>query len=92
MVARLGGDEFAVWLNNADLAIAERRARGFRDQMAALASYSGSPERPLGMSIGIAVWVPGQESVAQLLARADAAMYEAKRMGKGGYAVAPPPG
>jgi diguanylate cyclase (GGDEF)-like protein/PAS domain S-box-containing protein len=91
LVARLGGDEFAVWLNNADLAIAERRANQFLEQMTALASYSGSPERPIGMSIGIAVWTPGHESMEQLLARADGAMYQAKRAGKGGYAIAPVP-
>ena len=41
------------------------------------------------MSIGIAVWTPGHETMEQLVARADAAMYQAKRAGKGGYAIAP---
>jgi diguanylate cyclase (GGDEF)-like protein len=90
LVARLGGDEFAVWLHNADLTIGERRANQFLERTRELIGYSGSPDRPIGMSIGIAVWVAGPENMEQLLARADAAMYVAKRGGKGAFSVAPP--
>ena len=41
------------------------------------------------MPIGIAVWTSGTETLEHLLARADAAMYAAKRGGKGSYTVAP---
>ena len=91
LVARLGGDEFAVWLNGADAGIARARAESFLKNAKSLDSYSGSPDRPLGMSIGIAVWTPGSESLEQILVRADAAMYDAKRAGKGGFAMAPAP-
>jgi len=89
VVARLGGDEFAIWLVSADQAIAEMRGQQILDRSKALAAYSGSPTRPVGMSIGIAVWQPAaDESVDQLMARADAAMYRAKRAGKGNFVIA----
>jgi GGDEF domain-containing protein len=49
------------------------------------------PDRPLGLSIGIAVHLPGRpENEEALIARADVAMYEAKRSGKDRVMVAPP--
>jgi diguanylate cyclase (GGDEF)-like protein/PAS domain S-box-containing protein len=89
MVARLGGDEFAIWLSNADIAIGERRAKRLLELCkTTLAPLSGSPERPVGMSIGVAVWSPGSESLEHLLARADSAMYQSKRAGKNNYTIA----
>jgi len=89
MVARLGGDEFAVWLGGADLSIGTNRAEKLLTACkTALFPFSGSPERPVGMSIGIAAWKPGAETLEQLLSRADSAMYEAKRAGKGNFRVA----
>jgi len=90
LAARLGGDEFAVWLNQADLAIAETRAKQFLQSMKPLADLMSNPEHPLGMSIGIAVWTSGSmEDLDGLLARGDIAMYDAKRGGKGSYSIAP---
>ena len=89
MVARLGGDEFALWLNTADLPIGIQRAEKLLQAAAELAPFSAGPDKPLSFSIGLALWTPGPEKLDQLLARADAAMYEAKRGGKGRYAVAP---
>lgn len=90
LIARLGGDEFALWLNGADLTIAKTRANQFLDRMKDLAPYSAGPTKPLGMSIGIAVWNrETKETLDGLLARGDGAMYEAKRGGKGALAVAP---
>ena len=89
MVARLGGDEFALWLNTADLPIGIQRAERLLTAAAELAPFSASPDKPLSFSIGLALWTPGQEKLDQLLARADAAMYDAKRGGKGRYAIAP---
>jgi len=58
-----------------------------------LRDYSGTEERPLGISVGIAVYRPETgEDLESLLARADAAMYEVKRKSKGGYCLAPTPG
>ncbi len=92
MVARLGGDEFACWLTGADLAIARTRASQFLTRIGALAGKSGSADRPLGMSIGIAAWNHNsQETLDALLARGDHAMYEAKRGGKNNFAIASDP-
>jgi diguanylate cyclase (GGDEF)-like protein/PAS domain S-box-containing protein len=91
VVARLGGDEFAIWLVSADQAAGEMRGRQILERSKALAAYSGSPTKPVGMSIGVAVWQPqANESMDQLMARADAAMYQAKRGGKGHFVVAEP--
>jgi len=90
LIARLGGDEFALWLNGADLSIAQTRAQQFLGRMTDLEPYSAGPARALGMSIGIAAWERGTgESLDGLLARGDAAMYEAKRGGKGKFTIAP---
>ncbi len=90
-IARLGGDEFACWLNGADLTIAKTRASQFLERISALVHLSGRPDKPVGMSIGIAAWDPGGgEDLDGLLARADAAMYQAKRGGKGSYTIADP--
>jgi diguanylate cyclase (GGDEF)-like protein/PAS domain S-box-containing protein len=89
VVARLGGDEFAVWLVGADRAAGEMRARQIVERSRALIPFSGSPTRPVGMSLGLAVWQPEvSEDVDQLMARADQAMYDAKRAGKGSFVVA----
>jgi len=90
LVARLGGDEFGVWLAGADLTIAQTRASQFLERIKALVHLSGSPDKPVGMSIGIAVWDKTEE-LDGLLARADGAMYNAKRSGKGSFVVAAPP-
>lgn len=93
VVARLGGDEFAIWLVGADQAAGEMRGRQILDRSKALLPFSGSPSKPIGMSIGVAVWQPAaKESVDQLMARADEAMYQAKRGGKGAFVVAQPAG
>ncbi len=92
LVARLGGDEFAVWLEGADGDAAVNRARALLEAGAELDAFSGDPARPLQMSLGIAIHDPAlPESLEELMARADAAMYEVKRKGKGSYAVAQPP-
>lgn len=93
LVARLGGDEFAVWLDNADEAVAINRAQVFLAAAGALISYSGAPDRPLKLSIGIAIHDPKTaEGINEFVSRADMAMYAVKRAGKGSYAVAPPAG
>ncbi|HVI52660.1 MAG TPA: diguanylate cyclase [Candidatus Sulfotelmatobacter sp.] len=92
LVARLGGDEFAIWLDNADEQVAVSRAQIFLTAATQLAPYSGDKDRPLKLSIGIAVHhAKDREDINQLMSRADAAMYAVKRGGKGNYAMAAPP-
>jgi diguanylate cyclase (GGDEF)-like protein len=68
VLGRLGGDEFAVVLENAD----EPAARDVVERLAA------SLDQGQSASAGIAAW-DGAESVDELVARADVAMYAAKR-------------
>jgi diguanylate cyclase (GGDEF)-like protein/PAS domain S-box-containing protein len=93
VIARLGGDEFAMWLDGITPEVAVKRAETLLKGSERLRQYSGSPERPLGISVGVAVYDPAQgETLDDLLARADTAMYAVKHAGKGGFHVAPPPG
>jgi diguanylate cyclase (GGDEF)-like protein len=92
LAARLGGDEFALWLDGIAMDAARRRARQLIADSAALKHLSASSDQPLGMSIGIAMFDPARvEPVDSLLARADGALYAAKRRGKGRSAIARPP-
>jgi len=103
LCARFGGDEFVLWLEEADEPIATLKANdlidGCQDIIAIAKDAPGINPAPshsgvisiehLGMSIGISVFVPGTgETVDQLIARADEALYVAKKGGKGGYRIA----
>ena len=91
VIARLGGDEFALWLDHISEDIALKRAEGLLDACTSLQQFSGSKERPLGISIGMAMYDPNSsESIEELMARADTAMYAVKRAGKGGISMADP--
>lgn len=93
VVSRLGGDEFALWLEDVDEAGAIAKAKQLLGHNAALAHFSGDEKRPLGMSVGIAVYRPrAGENAEALLLRADGAMYRIKHGAKNGFAVAPPAG
>jgi len=90
-VARLGGDEFALWLDDIDAEAAEMRCSVILKESAFLRDHSGSPETPLGVSLGLALFDPRSgETVEGLISRADAAMYEAKRAGRGQFSIAKP--
>ncbi|MDO8608463.1 MAG: diguanylate cyclase [Phaeospirillum sp.] len=94
LVARLGGDEFAIWLEGAGEEIAVLRCQDLLTAgKADLDHFSGSPDKPLHFSLGVAVHVGGsKESIEELIVRADTAMYEVKRSGKGAWKLAPPVG
>ncbi|MCR4376849.1 MAG: diguanylate cyclase, partial [Rhodospirillales bacterium] len=91
LIARLGGDEFALWLDGVSEQIAVKRCGDLLRASKALQKLSGSPEKPLGISVGIAVYHPSSgETLEGLLARADAAMYTVKQKNKGDFFLAPP--
>jgi diguanylate cyclase (GGDEF)-like protein/PAS domain S-box-containing protein len=91
LVARLGGDEFALWIDGLGRDGASARAETLLRNAVTLAQYSGDLARPLGISIGLALVEPSpSETPAEIVARADAAMYRAKSAGKGGIAIAEP--
>ena len=91
LAARLGGDEFGLWIEDADLPAAKTKAESLLADCARLRRLSADDDHPLGLSIGVATSAPG-DSVSQLMARADGAMYGVKRRGKGGLELAPNPG
>jgi diguanylate cyclase (GGDEF)-like protein len=89
LIARLGGDEFAIWLNGADHMTAAERAEYLRDAVPReLAEITGPDGPRIGVSIGIACREAGDgEPLDNLMRRADAAMYEVKRGGRGHWRV-----
>jgi diguanylate cyclase (GGDEF)-like protein/PAS domain S-box-containing protein len=81
IVSRLGGDEFVIVLDGVrDSADAERVAAKVRDAVAVPAAADGVSVTPR-LSVGIAVGQAGDDP-ADLLARADAALYRAKDSGR----------
>jgi diguanylate cyclase (GGDEF)-like protein len=88
--AQLGGDEFALLLDRAGgevdaVAVAERLLRDFE------ARIEVAGERlNVHVSLGIAVGVPGSDDPDELMRRADVALYEAKRRGKGQFCFSAP--
>ncbi|MBI3663807.1 MAG: GGDEF domain-containing protein [Acidobacteria bacterium] len=90
-VARYGGEEFAVLLGEMDMEAAEAKlARVVEEIAAAKFHYTRGNEPELlafTVSCGVAEYSRG-ESVADLIARADEALYDAKRNGKNRVVVA----
>ncbi|MGF1569165.1 MAG: PAS domain-containing protein [Nodosilinea sp.] len=88
LIARYGGEEFGVVLPNTNRAGAEIVARAIQRQLADLQLPHPQSEVSdyLTVSIGIASVVPSAEqSPEDLLAGADAALYQAKRRGRNRY-------
>ena len=88
--ARFGGDEFAVLLEGAGSQAAADAAQRILD---ALSAPVDAVERVVGLraSVGISVALTNDDRTAEELLRdADAAMYVAKRDGKGGYRLFEP--
>ena len=93
IVARLGGDEFVVLIETqVDSATADAVSSRILSALTREYNYmdathpnGGTPvEMPrVGASIGVAMYTPRESHVDSLFKRADAAMYEAKRSGKG---------
>ncbi|MBN8866936.1 MAG: diguanylate cyclase [Solirubrobacterales bacterium] len=83
-IARYGGEEFVLTLPNTDL----EGARKIVDRLrAALPDYDGDPDKTT-CSAGIASW-NGSETVRELVARADQALYLAKEGGRNKTVVSP---
>jgi diguanylate cyclase (GGDEF)-like protein len=84
--ARLGGDEFAMLLDDLDDdQVAVAAAQRLLEALGEPVTLEGRQVVPAG-SVGVAVW-NGHARPDDLLRDADAAMYTAKRSGKGAVAV-----
>jgi diguanylate cyclase (GGDEF)-like protein len=90
LVARLGGDEFALWMNGADHMTAAERAEHLCTEVPReLREITCDGEPSPTLSSGIATRAAGsREPVESLMRRADQAMYEVKRAGRGHWRVA----
>ncbi|MBN2022080.1 MAG: GGDEF domain-containing protein [Pirellulales bacterium] len=81
VAARIGGDEFALILAEDDLAKATARCERIRRAVAGTKVDLGAGQTCVSASMGLAQISPG-EGQAELMSRADAAMYVAKAAGK----------
>lgn len=81
VVGRYGGDEFMVVLRGASPATARRIAERLRAKVGSEAIDIGGRAVTVTLSAGITVATP-RDSVETLVARADAALYQAKRSGR----------
>jgi diguanylate cyclase (GGDEF)-like protein/PAS domain S-box-containing protein len=88
-VCRFGGEEFVVILPTASLEAACGRAERLRIKIKELAvMHHGRSMGMLTVSIGVAVFPEQGVSPKELMAAADAALYEAKRRGRDQVVVA----
>ncbi len=83
LVARLGGDEFAVLVRDLDASAASRLAAEVHAAIGALCCEVGGRAHHVSASIGIVLFPEHGDSVEELLAHAELAMYEAKDAGRG---------
>jgi diguanylate cyclase (GGDEF)-like protein len=88
--ARFGGEEFLAVLPDTPLDDGMRVAERVRRRIAALRVAHGAATITVTVSIGVAQMHAG-ESVGELLARVDAALYRAKRDGRNCCVAAPAP-
>lgn len=89
VVARLGGDEFAILLTPLHkIEDAQRIAEKIIASMLEAIALPGQVSVVTSLSIGIAVYPEHGASAQELLCAADSAMYQAKRLARGGQHVA----
>jgi len=81
-LVRFGGEEFVAILPDTDAAEAMVAAERVRSEVQALQLKSGQRTLTLTISIGVAEYQRSETSLDQALARADTALYQAKRGGR----------
>lgn len=83
MVVRYGGEEFIVVVAGGSADDARARMQAFREDLRQRPVAVDGIEASISASIGLLTTVPGAEDTpAQIIARADAALYAAKRDGR----------
>ena len=84
VVSRYGGDEFVVgWLGKPDPPATALLAKRISELVATSVVQSDDQHLTIGCSIGVAMSGPLDVTVLTLIERADHALYEAKRYGRG---------
>jgi diguanylate cyclase (GGDEF)-like protein len=92
MAARYGGEEFAILLPETDVAGAVRIVGDMQAAIRALAiRHEAGPLGVVTLSAGVACWCPGRSTAtpAWLVEAADAALYDAKALGRNTFTVRP---
>ncbi|WNV77793.1 diguanylate cyclase [Geodermatophilus sp. DSM 44513] len=90
VLSRLGGDELAVLLRSCSADVAARRAGALLDAVrSAPLTLPDGTRLPVSISVGVAHLPAPAGEVHGLYTAADAALYDAKRAGRGRVAVAP---
>ncbi len=88
--SRYGGEEFLLLLPGCDERTGKIAAERIREQVCRAAVDFGGRNVPVSCSIGVATWRSGS-SQADLVARADAALYLAKHCGRNRVEIAGAP-
>jgi diguanylate cyclase (GGDEF)-like protein len=93
LVARIGGEEFAVLLPQTSMNAAQSLAERLRETVAGRAvSIGGGQIVSVSISVGVATMRQEGDDLAHLLSRADAALYEAKQLGRNRVCLEKAPG
>jgi diguanylate cyclase (GGDEF)-like protein len=79
---RWGGEEFLLVLPDSSLERAQRAAENLRGRIAGTVVAAGDQSVNVTVSIGLTLSERGETDAQQLMARADMALYESKRMGR----------
>jgi diguanylate cyclase (GGDEF)-like protein len=87
-LGRLGGEEFALLLPQTELAGAHDVAERLRRAVEAVRVEHSGVELRMTVSVGVDQWRGTGDLAEHLMARADAAMYAAKRAGRNRVAIA----
>jgi diguanylate cyclase (GGDEF)-like protein len=89
IACRYGGEEFVLVLPNASLEATEMRAQKMREDAKQLSIvHLGKSLGNVSISIGVAAFPAHGVSPVQLMAKADAALYQAKKAGRDRVVVA----
>lgn len=89
VAGRYGGDEFIIWLEDTALDDARAKGQALIDFMPEIRRRIGNTSLKLGASVGLCQSAAGLDRDFDSLAeRADAALYEVKKHGRGAIAVA----
>lgn len=84
--ARYGGEEFVMLVNQSEPGTVAAIAERLRLNIAEHSWLHVLPDRGVTISVGVAIWRPG-ETQSDLLARADEALYRAKHAGRNRVAM-----
>ncbi|MGE5376564.1 MAG: GGDEF domain-containing protein [Bacteroidota bacterium] len=88
VIGRYGGEEFLVVLPHSTIKAAAEQAERLRKYVQSLVIPSGENEIRLTLSLGLAQYRIHHEDWQGFLSRADAALYQAKNLGRNRWVIA----